>query len=180
MTADARITQSIDASPVADIRVPWNAGWTGEERFELRPCRWADGQLALWQPHQPGEGKPIFAQPHSVRQRRSIAEMRCTVCGERTDPSDRWWFGLGNFIGDWWMTNEAPVHRRCADHAFTVCPHLRNRGVEPVPMPTGFTVLMSKVGGPEFERKFGIETRGRKVIGALKLAWPRSAVRVGM
>src|SRR4051812_17373018 len=58
--------------------VPWNAGWSAEERYEIRPCRWVNGELALWSPHLPGEGKPLFAKPHMVRQRRSIAEMRCT------------------------------------------------------------------------------------------------------
>ncbi len=64
-----------------NIKVPWNAGWSSEARYEVRPCRWVGGRLALWSPHTPGVGKPIFAKPHMVRQRRSIAEMRCTVCG---------------------------------------------------------------------------------------------------
>lgn len=76
-------------------RVPWNASWSSEDRYEIRPCRWVGGKMALWSPHAPGVGKPIFAKPHMVRQRRSIAEMRCTVCGERTPLNDRWWFRLG-------------------------------------------------------------------------------------
>src|SRR5437870_2261512 len=97
--------------------VPWNAAWSGELRYEVRPCRWAGGNLALWSPHAPGDGKPVFAKPHMVRQRRSIAEMRCTVCGERTIAPDRWWFKLGSFAEGWFMTTEAPVHRTCAEFA---------------------------------------------------------------
>lgn len=159
-------------------RVPWNAGWTGEEAFEVRPCRYAGGRLAIWQPFAPGAGKPIFAKPHQVRQRKSIAEMRCTVCGERTPADDRWWFGLGTFDGDWWMTTEAPVHRACADHAFEVCPHLRARAIGPEPMPGGFKVVATLVGGDAVDHDFGVRVGGRAVIGSLKLAWPRSMVRV--
>ena len=158
-------------------RVPWNAGWSGEERYEVRPCRYAGGELALWQPFALGKGKPIFAKPHMVRQRRSIIEMLCTVCGEHMPESDRWWFGLGGFNGEWWMTTEAPVHRECADYALTVCPHLRGRDADLRPMPGGYSVLAATIGGDAVERDFGIRVSGRTVIGSLKLAWPRSAVR---
>lgn len=157
---------------VSDIRVPWNAGWTAEERFEVRPCRYANGHLAVWQPFAPGEGKPIFAKPHQVRQRRSIAEMRCTVCGEKTRPDDRWWFGLGTAVGDRWMTTEAPVHRACADHAFETCPHLRARGVPASPMPRGHSVIAALVAGPAVLRDMGIDVGNRVVVGSLKLSWP--------
>lgn len=160
--------------------VPWNAGWTGEEQFEVRPCRYAGNRLAVWQPFKPGAGSPIFAKPHQVRQRKSIAEMRCTVCGERTPASDRWWFGLGGFNGDWWMTTEAPVHRRCADAALAACPHLRARGVAPQPMPSGYSVIAAVVGGSSVAVDLGIVVGARTVVGSLKLAWPRSAVRVGL
>ena len=96
------------------MRAPWNAAWSGEERFEIRRCRFAENQLAVWQEHRPGSGKPQFAEPHIVRQRRSIAEWRCTVCGERTCQDDRWWFEHGQIHEGWFMTTEAPVHRACA------------------------------------------------------------------
>ena len=151
---------------------PWNASWTGEDAYEIRPCRWAGGKLAVWSPHKPGEGRPLFAKPHMVRQRRSIAEMRCTVCGEKTDPTDRWCFGLGNFIENgWWATSEAPVHYQCALTAQRVCPHLKRLAAEPEPVPPGATVLSAIVGGFATERNFGLELRGRKVISHLKLAW---------
>lgn len=153
------------------IEAPWNASWTGEDRFEVRPCRYAENRLAMWQPHRPGVGRPIFAKPHFVRQRKSIAEMRCTVCGERTDEADWWHFGHGEWRDGLWMTQEAPVHFACAQLAQRVCPHIRKAGLEPRLFPPGYGVVASILGGPEFERDFGIETRGRTIIDALKLAW---------
>lgn len=156
--------------------VPWNASWTAEGRYEVRPCRWVEGKLALWSPHLPGQGRPVFAKPHMVRQRRSIAEMRCTVCGERTPKADRWWFKLGRFQEGWFMTTEAPVHKACADLALTVCPHLRGREADLAPMPGGYSVLSAIVGGPATENDFGLVLGDRKVIGALKIAWPADRV----
>lgn len=157
--------------------VPWNASWTGEERFEIRPCRWASNHPAIWQPHQPGSGKPMFAKPHSVRQRMSIAKMLCTVCGRPTG-ADQWWFRLGRFQEGWFMTTEAPVHRVCADYALTVCPHLRGHADDLSPFPSGAKTLRAMVGGSEVATDFGLSiTDDRPVVGALKLAWPDRLVR---
>lgn len=156
--------------------IPWNAAWTSEHRYEVRPCRWVQGALALWCPHTPGEGRPVFARPHMVRQRRSIAEMRCTVCGGLTPPADRWWFKLGRLQEGWFMTTEAPVHRACADHALTLCPHLRGREADLERMPGDYSILSAIVGGPATDADFGVRIQGRKVIGALKLAWPEGRV----
>lgn len=161
-----------------NIRVPWNAGWSSEARYEIRPCRWVDGRLALWSPHSPGVGKPIFAKPHMVRQRRSIAEMRCTVCGEITPPNDRWWFKLGRMEEGYLMTTEAPVHRACADFALTVCPHLRGREADLERLPVGYVIAKAIIGGPAVEQDFGVKINpAQSIIGALKLAWPASQVR---
>lgn len=156
--------------------VPWNASWSAELDYEIRPCRWAGGQLALWQPHRPGQGVPIFAKPHNVRQRQSIIKMLCTVCGRPTLASDRWWFGLGHFREGYFMTTESPVHHACAELAQTVCPHLRKLKPDLEPFPRGAVVLSSIIGGSATDRDFGVRIGGRKVIGHLKLAWPESAV----
>ncbi|MDE1914722.1 MAG: hypothetical protein KGJ57_17515 [Sphingomonadales bacterium] len=156
------------------ISVPWNAAWSAEESYEIRPCRYASGCPALWSPHRPGVGKPIFARPHMVRQRRSIAEWRCTVCGEKTAPNDRWWFRLGDFRDGWFMTTEAPVHHACARHALKVCPHLRGREHDLEPMPGGFYILKSMIGGPVSERDFGLNFPPQGVVGHLKIAWPEN------
>lgn len=162
---------------VIGVTVPWNAAWTAEHAYEIRPCRWVGGKLAMWSPHRPGEGKPVFAKPHMVRQRRSIAEMRCTVCGEKTPADDRWWFKLGSISEGYFMTTEAPVHLHCALHALKVCPHLRDREQDLEPLPSGYTVMASIIGGPATDEDFGVNIAGRKVIGALKLAWPASRLR---
>lgn len=120
----------------------------------------------------------MFARPHMVRQRRSIAEMRCTVCGEKTPVGDRWWFRLGDVREGWFMTTEAPVHRACADYALTVCPHLRGREADLERLPSGYSTLSAIIGGPLTENDFGVVIGQRKVIGNLKLAWPASRVRV--
>lgn len=159
-------------------KVPWNAAWSAEADYEIRPCRWAGGKLALWSPHRPGEGKPIFAKPHMVRQRRSIAEMRCTVCGEKTPFADRWWFRRGRMQEGFFMTTEAPVHCVCADYALTVCPHLRGRDADLERLPSGFSILSAIIGGPAVTDDFGLQIDpAHKIIGSLKLAWPASQVR---
>lgn len=162
-----------------NIKVPWNAAWSGEQRYEIRPCRWVGGMLALWSPHAPGEGKPLFAKPHMVRQRRSIAEMRCTVCGEKTPTNDRWWFKLGRIEEGMFMTTEAPVHRVCADFALKVCPHLRGRESDLERMPNDYRIARAIIGGPLVDQDFGIKIDPRqKVIGAIKLAWPTSRIQI--
>lgn len=153
------------------MNVPWNASWSAEERFEVRPCRWAGGKLALWQPHKPQEGKPIFAKPHTVRQRRSIAENRCTVCGEKTPPEDRYWFGIGEETRHGgFRTTESPVHRRCADLALEQCPRLRGMGRKPQRMEPPHDVLLAVIFGEAVKRDFGLDLRA-PVVGHLKLAW---------
>ncbi len=156
---------------IIGVNVPWNACWSSEESYEVRNCRWVGGKPALWQPHSPSEGVPVFARPHNVRQRRSVAELRCTVCGEKTPAWDRYWFGLGGFAEGWFMTTEAPVHEQCAAKAAAMCPHIRRQGLTARAMPPHHAVLSQIVGGSATDRDFGLNLDGRKVIGHLKLAW---------
>lgn len=160
--------------------VPWNAAWSAEDRYEIRPCRWCDGQLAIWAPHRPGEGRPLFAKPHMVRQRKAIALMLCTVCGEPTPRGDRWWFALGEYIDKWFVTTEAPVHRVCADLALEKCPHLQRNGCDQdlTRFPGGYSILSAVVGGAATDEEFSVKVNGRKVIGHLKIGWPKSMIRV--
>lgn len=158
--------------------VPWNASWSDEAEYELRPCRWADGRIAVWSPHRPGSGRPIFAKPHFVRQRQSIARYLCTVCGEHTPTNDRWWFAHGEFIeGGWFTTQEAPVHHKCALLSMDVCPHLRRTNAELSRFPTPQQVICSVVGGHAVLNDFSIGIQpGRTVVGALKFAWAPGAI----
>lgn len=161
------------------MEVPWNASWSSEDRYEIRPCRWINGQLAIWSPHSPGVGRPIFAKPHMVRQRMSVAKMLCTVCGKQTPRDDRWWFGLGQFRERWFMTTEAPVHRACADRALILCPHLKriNGAGSLSRMPAGYSILQAIVGGSLADEDFGVKINGRRVVGHLKIAWPEAVFR---
>lgn len=159
--------------------VPWNASWSGEARYEVRPCRWAGGRRAMWSPHNPGEGKPIFAKPHIVRQRQSVARFLCTVCGNETPPADRWWFKLGQFESGWFMTTEAPVHHRCADLALRHCPHLRGREQGLQRFPGGWSLAQAIIGGAAVQRDFQVAvTQHQPVVGHLKFAWPASLFEV--
>lgn len=158
------------------MRAPWNASWTAEQPYEVRPCRYAGNRLALWQPFKPGEGKPLFAVPHAVRQRKSIAERRCTVCGERTEAGARVFFPRGSWIIErgvmFWATTEAPVHPFCAELALKVCPRLREDGREAIPFPENATILLSLIGGPAVEADFGLKIPiERPVVGSLKIAF---------
>jgi len=160
---------------IIGLNVPWSVSWSAEDRYEIRNCRWASGMPAVWSPHKPGEGHPIFAKPHMVRQRRSIAEYRCTVCGEKTDQTDRWWFRLGSSDVPGWafVTTESPVHRACADLAMKVCPHLRLLKDGPVPFDPPDAVLKAIVGGAATDKDYGVNVGARKVTGHLKFAWRR-------
>jgi hypothetical protein len=168
-----------DLTPVVKF-APWNASWTAEERYEIRPCQYAGGKLAIWSPYKPGEGKPVFAKPHMVRQRQSVARFVCTVCGKPTPEDDRYWFGLGEIREGYFMTTEAPVHRECAEHSLKVCPHLRGRARDLSRFPSGYRVLASIIGGAAVENDFGVRLQNfGTVIGHLKFAWPEARARSG-
>jgi hypothetical protein len=155
-----------------DFIVPWNASWTGEDSYEIRPCRWAGGELALWQAHAPGQGTAVFAKPHLVRQRRSVARFICTVCGEHAPPNDRWWYGLGYFAEGYFMTTEAPIHQACANRALVLCPHLKHLQPTLRRFPDDHGIAASLIGGPKTEKDFRVTIGRRRVIGHLKFVWP--------
>lgn len=153
--------------------VPWNASWSGEDGgYEIRPCRWAEGKRAIWQAHRPGCGRPLFAKPHFVRQRRSIAQMLCTVCGAETVAGNRWWFGFGQVLEGYFLTTESPVHRTCAEHAMKACPVIARRKLVPHRFPEGAVVVAAMIAGAEVEKDFGLRIPPeRAVVGSLKLGW---------
>ncbi len=81
------------------------------------------------------------------------------------------------------MTAEAPVHRRCADYALTVCPHLKriNGAKSLAKFPGGYVVMAAIVGGALCEEDYQIKIGDRRVVGHLKLAWPQSEIpRLGV
>lgn len=160
------------------ITVPWNTMWTGELAYSVRPCRWVEGRLALHQPHRPGEGRPLFKRPHNVRQRRSVAQILCTVCGEHAPPADRWWFQHGEFREALFMTTEAPVHRKCGELALEACPHLQAHAAKLDPFPGNWKRVYALLDEATVDPDFGVRLNGRAVVGALKFAWPEKLMKV--
>lgn len=160
--------------------VPWNAAWSGEERYSLGKCEYAMGMMALQQKQAPGEGKPLFAEPHATRQRKSIAHVLCTVCGVHVKRGERWWFGHGDYHPgeEAWMTTEAPVHHECAVLSMDLCPHLRQRGLLPMPFPAGATVIGAYIKPESLTKLFGLVS-DEPVIGHLKYGWKMNAPPTG-
>ncbi len=128
------------------VDVPWVTSWTGEPSLGLGPCPSVDGALAILQADRPGHGKPLYSQNHAVRQRLSIRDMRCPMCGEPTTADDRWTqvahpvtagrlrvTGRGDRLpadlaDDSVLIDAgaiAPLHRACVDRSLRYCPHLK-------------------------------------------------------
>ncbi len=122
--------------------VPWSSAWTVEIEFHVVPSRDFPGMLDLIQKEAQGEGEPLFAAMHLMRQRRAMMQHLCHVCGKRTPPDDRWLFPLqsGGMVpmGDGTQLyggNVPPVHLKCALNAKVLCPHLRKSQGRPVRFP---------------------------------------------
>lgn len=128
------------------VDVPWVTSWTGEPSLGLGPCPSVGGALAILQADRPGQGKPLYSQNHAVRQRLSVRDMRCPMCGEPTTAADRWTqvahpvtagrlraTGRGDRLpAD--LADEsvlidagaiAPLHKACVDRSLRYCPHLK-------------------------------------------------------
>jgi hypothetical protein len=119
--------------------------WSSEAVTGVSPCPSVDGALALGQAQDPGQGRPLYSRNHLFRQRRSVREMLCPMCGEPTSDGDRWrqtarWTTAGELRAHGlgvWLPGEfavarplldagaiAPLHRACAERALLHCPHL--------------------------------------------------------
>lgn len=128
------------------IDVPWVTGWTGEPTLGVRPCPSVGGALAIVQADSPGLGKPLYSQNHAVRQRVSVRDMLCPMCGQPTTAEDRWTqvahpvtagrlradgrgLGLPADLADDIILIDAgaiaPLHRACVDRSLRYCPHLK-------------------------------------------------------
>ncbi len=137
MTAKSRLEVGVD--------VPWVTSWSEEAQTGVSRCPSIDGQLAIGQKQKPGVGHPLYSRNHLFRQRKSVREMRCPMCGEPTAEDDRWsqtakrttagqlradGFGpaLPADMADAQALLDcgaiAPLHRACAEAALTRCPHL--------------------------------------------------------
>ena len=128
------------------VDVPWVTSWTGEPTLGVRPCASVAGALAIHQADSPGLGKPVYSQNHAVRQRLSVRDMLCPMCGRTTTADDRWTQvahpvtagrlrtggrgeGLAAELADDAILIDAgaiaPLHRACVDRSLRYCPHLK-------------------------------------------------------
>ena len=128
------------------VDVPWVTSWSAEAMTGVSRCPSVDGMLAVGQQDRPGEGEPLYSRNHLFRQRKSVREMLCPMCGEPTEAPDRWsqtgrWTTAGEIralgLGAWLPADFkderplfdagaiAPLHRACAERALADCPHLK-------------------------------------------------------
>jgi hypothetical protein len=80
----------------------------------------------------PGQGRPLFAEIHTLRQRRAMSRVLCQVCAGPGEvwmtPALLWNDHLaehGSAVP--YATNDPPVCRRCALLAATHCPEIDSR-----------------------------------------------------
>ena len=127
------------------IDVPWVTSWSEERQTGVSPCPSVDGVLAVGQQERPGEGRPLYSQNHLFRQRRTVREMRCPMCGQTTSSEDRWSQtakftsvrvlrerGFGPDLPEGLADDRqllncgaiAPLHFACAEASLQRCPHL--------------------------------------------------------
>ena len=128
------------------VDVPWVTSWTREPTLGVRPCPSVGGALAIVQADSPGQGKPLYSQNHAVRQRLTVRDMLCPMCGRPTTADDRWTqvahpvtagrlriAGWGDRLPPDLSDDSvlidagaiAPLHRACADRSLRYCPHLK-------------------------------------------------------
>lgn len=127
------------------IDVPWVTSWTAETMEGVARCDSVGGRPALVQTSHAGYGKPQYSLNHMVRQRLTVTQMLCPMCGEPTPVGDRWTLTarlapagrlraergihLPSEVHDDQMVVDAgaiaPLHRDCARRSMKLCPHLR-------------------------------------------------------
>ena len=140
----------MSSAPLSQLKVgvdvPRVTSWSAEQVTGVGPCPSVDGALAVGQADHPGQGKPLYSRNHLFRQRKSVREMLCPMCGEPTADGDRWtqtgrWTTAGELrargLGVWLPPEFAddrrlldagaiaPLHRACAERALLHCPHLK-------------------------------------------------------
>ncbi|HLI66552.1 MAG TPA: hypothetical protein VKU90_09320 [Caulobacteraceae bacterium] len=123
----------------AVLQPPWSASWSGEQEFRLRRSADFPGMIEVDQKEAPGDGEPLFAVIHLNRHRRAIIDLLCHVCGEPTEPSDRYIFPVasGGMVTlhdgtQQYGCNVSPIHLACAERAARDCPQLNRLREHPL------------------------------------------------
>lgn len=145
------------------VDVPWVTSWSEEAVIGVRPCPTVRGRPALVQTDAAGYGRPIYSQNHLVRQRQTMLDMLCPMCGRPTEAGNRWTqvahrtaagalrragkaMGLSREVEDRRVVVDAgsiaPLHKDCVDRSLAHCPHLKaDPNVDVMPFPTRWTLL---------------------------------------
>ena len=127
------------------IDVPWVTSWSTEKISSIGPCATVGGQMALLQSESAQYGRPVYSRNHFRRQRHSVRQMLCPMCGEPTQSGDRW-SQTGKYIAAGLMRARglrqsipaeiadkrivldggaiAPGHLACMARSLNLCPHL--------------------------------------------------------
>lgn len=144
-----------------------------------------DNHGVLWYrtPSRPGEGEPMFAKVHPLRQRRAMRRLLCNVCAspaDRTDDGILWLLRDHHDEGPGWPENlavtEPPICVRCVPLASRLCPALRKGAaairVRRAPV-AGVRGLLYRSGGrtpvPMDEVVIGYEDPGIRWVRAINL-----------
>jgi hypothetical protein len=176
------------------VDVPWVTSWTGETVLGVRPCASVNGALAIFQTDNAGHGKPLYSQNHAVRQRLSVRDMLCPMCGQPTTPHDRYTqvahplaagrlraVGRGGAlpadINDDRILIDAgaiaPLHKACSGRSLRYCPHLKaDPDIDVRPFPRSWIVLPLTVRAAAPPQLFLAKAEPRRevpVIGFLQL-----------
>lgn len=126
--------------------VPFVAMWSKEvEDLGLAPYNLVEGFLGprdrrgvLWQTYGDalGEGDPLFAQVHPVRQKMCMEGPYCQVCGTILPPKKTPWLVPELSVTEWntdlrspnarpFVTHTPPCCQSCWPVAESLCPHLK-------------------------------------------------------
>ncbi|MGZ9113061.1 MAG: hypothetical protein ACXW3K_00435 [Brevundimonas sp.] len=176
------------------VDVPWVTSWTGEPVLGVRPCPSVHGALAIVQADNAGHGKPLYSQNHAVRQRLTVRDMLCPMCGQPTTRDDRYTqvahrFAAGalraagrggalpaDIEDDRILVDAgaiAPLHKACAARSLRYCPHLKaDPGIDVRPFPWSWVVLPLTVRAEAPPQLFLARAEPRRevpVIGFLQL-----------
>jgi hypothetical protein len=157
--------------------VPATAMWTGEmDAGWLAPCRYAGGRLALHAPSRPGVGRPMFKNPHPVRQRRAITEMRCDICARPLRNRTKHLLAPGRYVEAEgrmvWAYQEPCVCSECLPLARRWCPHVQRIEKWPPPILRQWRVILTLMDTPAHSECAGQGTYDRPAIGYAKFFIP--------
>jgi hypothetical protein len=159
------------------VPVPYIAAWSRERATDIasgdlvlrtevftgqKQLRYRDEQAAdrdrhgiLW--HRvawaPGQGRPLFADVHTVRQRRAMSRALCQICAGPAQvwmtPAMLWNEHLAEHgPGAPYPTNDPPVCRTCAEIAVRYCPEVGRGHLYLAPRTWAVTGVRGQIADP--------------------------------